>query len=115
MDKSIREFINEVMRHNGYISGRFAANDGDIMAILNYREDFSKYSEAKTLMDLYHYCKSSMGTFVWRNIVIFNHPYDFGTFVYKMPNAEECVEHLDVDAMPFERFAEIIEKLASEN
>lgn len=107
------KFISEVFKHNGWISGRYAYEDGDIMAIVNYREEFSNFVEAKNLHELYEWCKRGhLGTFVWKNIVIFNHPVDFGTFVYRMPNAKNYEEHLTVNAMTFKEFADIIQRIS---
>lgn len=114
MDKAeVQEFINNVLAHNGYISGRYAAEDGDVMAVVEYADTYSKPAFIDDLDELYRYLKHGYnGTYVWKNIVIFNNSYDFGTFVYRIPNYESYEEHLTVDAMTLEEFKDTIQKIS---
>ena len=114
MDKEkVQEFVGEVLARNKWINGIYNANDGDVMAVLEYEDMFSKPSFVDNLDELYKYLKHGYtGTFVWKNIVIFNHPYDFGTFVYRMPKYDTYEEHLTMDAIELEDFKDIITKIS---
>ena len=113
--KDMKKFVRKVIKNNPWINGNFAASDGDVMAVITYPEEFKTPVYAKDLRTLYEWSKNGLGTFVWRNVVIFNHPVDFGTFVYRYPKYDGSVEHLTVNAMTFDEFADIIQRISDES
>ena len=111
--EEVQKFIEEVMERNMWINGMYNYADGDIMAPSEYEDMFSKPAYFDDLDKLYEALrKGYTGTFVWHNIVIFNHAYDFGTFVYRMPKYERYEEHLTISEIEPEEFKSIITKIS---
>lgn len=111
--EDVQKFIYEVMKRNKWVSGEYNYDDGDVFAMEEYIDMFSKPAFFEDLDKLYDALKKGYsGTFVWHNIVIFNHAYDFGTFVYKMPKYEGFEEHLTMSAIEQEEFKSIITNIS---
>ena len=102
------------MKHNSWVNGNQLIRDGDPFGAIELREMMEKFYIAKTPEELFDWCHKYVGTFVYNNIIIFNHPYDFGTFVYIYPNAMNYEEHLTVDAMDIKYFVDILQKIGGQ-
>ena len=114
MDKQyVRDFIVKLMGRNNWINGMYNYADGDLSAPSEYEDMFSKPAYFEDIDKLYDVLrKGYSGTFVWHNIVIFNHASDFGTFVYRMPKYERYEEHLTISAIEPEELKSIIAKIS---
>ena len=106
----MKEFIKEVLKHNGWLSGYYDYLDGDIMALLRGEEYFNSVVEFGDTLTLFENLKRFVGVFKYRELVFFNDP-QYGCFVYREDNPENYIEHLSIDAMEFKDFNKLVNEL----
>lgn len=109
--KEIAAFISKIMKHNDWVNGNELIRDGDPFGAIELQDMLGRAYEAKTPEQLFEWCHKYVGTFIYNNIVILNHPNYFGTYVYIYPVAETFSEHLTVDAMDITYFRNILREI----
>jgi hypothetical protein len=112
----IMRIVKEIVYRNGWLSGKYDFDEGDIMAIVTQQEKFlCKPREYKTLKGLFNALKSYDGVFKYRELLFFNDD-RYGTFVYHInnPDRSHYIEHLSLERMSFERFKEVVEHTLQE-
>ena len=108
--------VEKAFEQNKWINGFYDYRDGDLMAMLNASEQFlDNVNEVKDTYRLFEYLKGDYtGTFVYKNLLIFNH-WDYGTFIYCLNDVDKgYIEHLTMSAINYEEFVGYITKLCDE-
>jgi hypothetical protein len=110
MSNEIKKIIEEIVEKNNWLNGIYDYLDGDVLAIVNQPEKFEEAKEEMDLRELYNDLREFEGVFQYKNLLFFN-DWQYGTFVYSIDNTEDYIEHLTMDAIPFDHFIKIIERL----
>jgi hypothetical protein len=105
-----KKIIEEIVEKNNWLNGICDYLDGDVLAIVNQPEKFEEVKEVVDLRELYNKLREFEGVFQYKNLLFFN-DWQYGTFVYSIDNTEDYIEHLTMDAIPFDHFIKIIERL----
>jgi hypothetical protein len=105
-----KKIIEEIVKKNNWLNGIYDYLDGDILAIVNQSEKFEEVVEVVDLQELYNKLREFEGVFQYKNLLFFN-DWQYGTFVYDINNYEDYIEHLTMDAIPFDHFIKIVERL----
>jgi len=106
----MEKILREILDNNEWLSGWADFRDGDLMALANQEEKYQSLTEVEDPRKLYELLRSYEGAYKYRDLVFMN-DHQYGCFVYKLPNTKDYVEHLNVEAMSFEKFAKIVEEL----
>jgi hypothetical protein len=113
--ENVNQIIKEIVDKNSWLNGWYDYEDGDLMAIVNQPEKFTgKPKEHTSLIQLYDDLQNYDGVFKYKNLLFFN-DWQYGTFVYDInnPDTSDYIEHLTINAMPYEHFAKLINKLTT--
>jgi len=112
MMETLSQIIKEIIAKNSWLNGWYDYEDGDLMAIVNQPEKFQEATERTDIKQLYSDLKNYDGVFKYKNLLFFN-DWNYGTFVYDInnPDRSDYIEHLTINAMSYEHFAKLIEKL----
>ena len=108
----LRRLVEKIVDSNYWLSRQAEADEGDPLAGLENREMLCNVVKVENVSELYENLRNYVGTFKHRHLLLINHP-TYGCFVYDLRKPESYVEHLTVDAITFEKFIKILERLTS--
>jgi hypothetical protein len=104
----VRETIEEVLKTNEWLNGDVDFFAGDLSA-LGKEDEFRDWTEVATVEELRQKIRNYTGTFKHGKLLFFvDHHY--GVFVYKIPDGQNYIEHLNPD-VSLEKLMEVLSKL----
>jgi hypothetical protein len=109
----LKSIIKRIVRSNPWLSGWNDYLDGDPMAVSESEEIlFKEPVECRSLEELYNMLKKSCdGVFKYKNLLFFNSS-AYGIFVYDIRKPDDYIDHLTLDYMDYNRFADLVNKLS---
>jgi hypothetical protein len=106
----LKSIIKRIVRSNPWLGGWNDYLDGDPMAVSE--EIFKEPVECRGLEELYNMLKSYDGVFKYKNLLFFNSS-AYGIFVYDIRRPDDYIDHLTLDYMDYNRFADLVNKLVN--
>lgn len=111
----LKRIVKQIVRRNRWLSGLYDYMDGDPIAINESEEIFiNEPVECRDLEELYNMLKTYDGVYKYKNLLFFN-SYHYGVFVYDIRRPDHYIEHLSIEFMSFDRFADLVNKLLKRN
>jgi hypothetical protein len=107
----LKSIVKKIVRSNPWLSGWYDYLDGDPMAVSESEEIFKEPVECRNLDELYNMLKSYDGVFKYKNLLFFNSS-AYGIFVYDIRRPDNYIDHLTLDYMDYNRFADLISRLS---
>jgi hypothetical protein len=104
----IKKTIEEVLKTNEWLNGDFDFFEGDLSA-LGKDDEFRDWTEVEDVEELRQKIRNYTGTFKYKNVLFFS-DYHYGVFVYKIPDGQNYLEHLNPD-ISLEKLIEVILRL----
>jgi hypothetical protein len=99
----VKKTIEEVLKFNEWLNGSV-----DLTA-LDKEDEFRNWVEVENIEELRQKIRNYTGTFKYKNLLFFS-DYHYGVFVYKIPDGQNYVEHLNPD-ISLEKLEEVIRRL----
>jgi hypothetical protein len=104
----VRKTIEEVLKTNEWLNGDVDFFEGDLSA-LGKDDEFRDWTEVEDVEELRQKIRNYTGTFKYKNLLFFS-DYHYGVFVYKIPDGQNYIEHLNPD-VPLGKLMEVLSKL----
>jgi hypothetical protein len=104
----VKKTIEEVLKFNEWLNGSVDFYEGDLTA-LDKEDEFRDWTEVTTVEELRQKIRNYTGTFKHGKLLFFA-DYHYGVFVYKIPDGQNYVEHLNPD-ISLEKLEEVIRRL----
>jgi hypothetical protein len=104
----VRKTIEEVLKTNEWLNGDIDFFEGDLSA-LGKDDEFRDWTEVEGVEELRQKIRNYTGTFKHGKLLFFA-DHHYGVFVYKIPDGQNYIEHLNPD-VSLEKLMEVIRKL----
>ena len=104
----VKKTVEDVLKFNEWVNGSVDFYEGDLTA-LDKEDEFRDWTEVTTVEELRQKIRNYTGTFKYKNLLFFS-DHQYGVFVYKIPDGQIYIEHLNPD-VSLEKLEEVIRRL----